>query len=324
MSVNGRPCWLRRCRAAALVLWVAVLPRAATAQDQPPAPEATRPLHEALYVSFDGRCLRQGPLVARVARWLQRTDVDARLSITVEGYEDPELRVWFAMERDGKSVSVRRFENVPGGCDELAGALSLAIALAIDATILDRVAEPQPPPPPPPAPERRIAIVAEPQLLWRVLPAAAYAARLGVGAGLGERIAVEASFVLTETVQTAVASGDARVALAAGRLDACHGPLAGRVRPRACAGVLAGRVGAAGVGFSPSLADGVLWAAGVARAELRLGLSSVVSLTLAVDGFVALARPSLAVEGVAGQTVASRRLPAVGAAGGIGLAFGSW
>lgn len=84
--------------------------------------------------------------------WLQRRDIDRRLSIEVA--EAPE-GVRFIVRRDEAVLGERTLEIKKVPCEEIHAALGLGIAAALDATLLPSLGVPAPAPPspvPPPSP----------------------------------------------------------------------------------------------------------------------------------------------------------------------------
>src|SRR5262249_15233789 len=114
------------------------------------ADEETRALADALTIQGDGRCLERESLGAQVAKWLGRSAIDARVAIMVTEEEEPAPALSFVVQRDGETVAIRRFERPPTSCDDVRAVAALAIALAIDATVLSKASSASPPPPPPP------------------------------------------------------------------------------------------------------------------------------------------------------------------------------
>jgi len=101
------------------------------ADDAGPSPK-TRAIAEAVTLG-EARCFDRARLGAAVAVWLGRGEIDARLSIEA-GHSGARAR--FTLRRDGRALGSRVL-SVPGAaCEDVRAALGLAIAVAIDATVL--------------------------------------------------------------------------------------------------------------------------------------------------------------------------------------------
>ncbi len=117
--------------------------RQAAAQEAP-----TRPVAEAVtVVPGDDECLTQARIAERLARLLDSPVIDAGIEVEVHLDRDGET-VRFLMGRSGQAEAERRFDLLPRECAARLDAVSLAIALAIDHTVIDRMvaeSEEQPP-----------------------------------------------------------------------------------------------------------------------------------------------------------------------------------
>jgi hypothetical protein len=154
-----------------------------------------------------------------------------------------------------------------------------------------------------------------------VLPAAALGLELGGEVTVLPRLLVGAGLVVSAETEAALGPGHVKTRLFAARASACLTHGLGRVTPRGCLALVGGRVAAAGAGYDTSLAAAAFWAAAALRAELRFALASRLDLLLALEGFGALARPVLDLEGAEGRVVASRRLDPVGGQLALGAAW---
>src|SRR4051794_38765491 len=125
-------------------------------------PAATHRLSEAIQIE-PGPCLEARPMLDRIGLWLGREELDARLEGTIR-IDRGDLV--FALLREGKPLGERRFTRRPSdSCAQWTTAVSLAIAVALDSTLLQSlgvwppvappaVVPPLPGAPPPPAPEK--------------------------------------------------------------------------------------------------------------------------------------------------------------------------
>lgn len=286
-----------------------------------------RPVAEALALAGSDACLERATLAEHVRSWLGRTEVAAELGIVVQPGPDTAS---FSVTRAGRVVATRRFDALPRECNDRRAVLALAIALALDAAVLESLglaSAPERAAPPSvrraPAGERpALSLEAEASLLVEVLPEVALAGAASVAWLLGEGIRLRAGAIGTQRVGAAIGHGAADVMLLAGRFDGCFGRVAAPgLLLGGCVGVLAGAVLAQGRGFVPSRSPDVPWVAAAPRAELRWRPWDALALTLAVDGSFAIVRPKLDVDDGAGTVIASRSAPAAGLAVAVGAAM---
>lgn len=123
---------IARWSAPVLLTWVAVVARAQPAAA--PATEGRRPLDEAVTVTQADPCLTQEAVVGRLGRWLDTTTVAAGIEVVL----DPAERA-FRVRRPGGRMARRGFAVLPEECSDRLDAVTLAIALAIDHTLLERL-----------------------------------------------------------------------------------------------------------------------------------------------------------------------------------------
>jgi len=298
------------------------------------AQPAVRPLSEAVVVEGATDCLDRGALVRRIARWLRSETVDARIAVVVRKEGDGDV-VGFVIRRDGVALAERRFDEPPEDCNDLRAALGLAIALAIDATILESLGtREQPPHPPPPAAERPapppprpppddrpqtgLALAAEAQGSAGILPAPAVGVATAIEVRPASFFSIRAGAVGTFPVRTTVGDGAVDVSHVAGGALACFANDRGRLELRLCLGAAAGQVLAQGSDFDRSLGADILWVAAEGRLEGRWRLVRPLAIAVAVSGFVPLVRPRLDVERTDGSVSSSRLFPAWGGALALG------
>jgi hypothetical protein len=93
----------------------------------------TRPLAEALVIATDDPCLGAAELAESARERLGLTRFDARFVVRVS--EDGGLHI--AIEFDGTHAATRRFEALPEGCAERTATVAVAIALALEAALLE-------------------------------------------------------------------------------------------------------------------------------------------------------------------------------------------
>jgi hypothetical protein len=289
-------------------------------------------------------CLDATALVDDVRSWLGDGSVEPDLSIEVQGSAVDPRAVAFRVLRGGRVIASRRFDPGPARCDHLHAALSLAIAMALKASLVDELAperqepgvptvpttvlpatvmpagEANAPAPPHPA-EAPWGLGLAPLGAVAVLPGPAVGGELGlervVVQFLSLRLSALALAARNETFDAAPGRFDAE--LFAGRLDVCAGvDLPGPLRVRGCVGLGAGVIRAQGYGFPQSRVAGIPWVAIaddleiVARIDRRWSMEGAVSLILP------LARNSLVVRDFSGTTLAERRLASFGGSLAIG------
>lgn len=275
--------------------------------------EPTVPLADALVVRAGATCLERDRLVSQIRTWFDRDRIDARLVVEVVGDEHEPRKLAFSIRRAEQVIAVRRFEPAPDRCADLHAVVGLAIALAIDATLLESVAgNPRRPPDPPPrepdvSPEsetprvRPRAARPRPWRLWGEVTA-----QLSIGAPLdvggGARVGLRASWrrILDLSVgalaissgREAIGDGSAVFSAVAGRFDVCAGPPWPRLRPRGCVGVIAGAALAAGQGFDTDSTARLPWVAIPFGVDLEIRLARRIDLVIGLEGAPAVLRPT--------------------------------
>ncbi|HWB76265.1 MAG TPA: hypothetical protein VG755_14945 [Nannocystaceae bacterium] len=301
--------------------------------------QGTVPLADALEVRAGATCLERDRLVEQIRTWFDHERIDERLVIEVVGDVTEPRKLAFTLRRGEQVISVRRFDPAPDRCADLHAVVGLAIALAIDATLLETVAgdptKPIRPPDPPPYHHPEIDTRLPPQRKprsWRLF--AEVTAQLSIGAppdiGGGGRVALRTSWRQLLDIgvsafagsagRSRIGDGRALLSVVGGRVDLCAGPPWTRVRPRGCAGVLAGAAFAAGQGFENDQTARVFWLSIPFGIDLEVQLSPRVNLLLGIEGLPAVWRPTFTQT----NTSASRRFARFGANVEAGLAFRLW
>jgi hypothetical protein len=291
---------------------VALLPAVALAQPS----ETRRPVRDAFRLQVQGPCLEQVSLSDRIERWIGGAGVTRDLQIDLAGREIPRVALVLTLSRAGTAPALRRLDFAPGSCAGLREAVSLVIAMAIDATAVSRALD-EAASTGPRAPEfrRSVAVSASPfvplGLLGNGLP---LAAEVAVESWFAQRMAVDLGISYLPSAAVRIGDGGARLTLLLARLGGCAVTMrAGRrLRLGACGGIIGGRVAARGIDF-PAPRDGAgLWLAVMAGAELRFVVREPFELFARADAVAALVRPSLEVRQAQGAVVASQRLGVVG------------
>jgi hypothetical protein len=317
--------------AAWLALW---------AEPVTPEPEG-KPLSELVAVPAEDPCLSPG-LVEPIAAWLGRNHGPADLFVEVTASAEA---VGFVLRRAGEVRVERTLSPAPLECADRRAALGLAIAMALDAAVLESLMPPAPatplepapavdeapgvvlapraPPEPAPIPAAaplRLALALEAGAAFGVLPRVALggtaALELGVTSWLDLRVAGGAAAGLPATL----AGGEVTSWLGAGALAVCPGRALGeRVRLRLCAGVDAGTVRARGHGFAEERRAVLPWVAVRTGADLDVRLGTRVALRAGASLLTPVVRGQLDVRDQADAIVATRAPASAGAQAGLGV-----
>lgn len=309
---------------------------------------STRPIAAALRVMPGATCLSAETLAEHVPVWLGRDEVAAGVEIEVRG--DPFVANAAAITVLTSAGRIERaFDDGPPGCSDLHAVLGLAIAMAIDESVLatlgyEVVEAPSPTPTPAPASDserpplqaRRAAMPA-PTRMARLRAVAAV--RGGLWAGMvpglagGGQLHVELGprpwFELRLGVlggygqRRRLGIGTVEFGLVAGRVDACFGVQRRRLRPRLCVGGAAGASQGLTRGLEPSQALVSPWVSAALALELRIVTTRVFAIDVTLDGVVPFFKPSIAVRDPidASMIVDSVNSAPVGAVLAIGGAF---
>ena len=311
----------------ALAVWLALAPGASDT-----GPER-RPLAEAMRVS-EGPCIEQARLAQLTATWLGYGEIDRRLEIDVELQGDD--TVAFELRNDGE-VKVERDMPAPPDCADRHAALALAIAMAIDASVL-AAAVPETPATPMPATTKqadddgdapeltarkrvvattlrtRIDVFAGAFAGFELLPGVAFGGRAGVGIGAARWLDVEVEALAAGGLPFEIGPGRVQPTLAAGAVSVCPARRWNRFQLRLCVAAAGGAVIAQGRGFDESRRTTLPWVAGRATGDARFRLGKIVWLGI-VAGFVApIVRTEFRIENEGGI---EQRTHSVAAAAGI-------
>lgn len=310
------------------LLWgpaaLAGAPAAFPAPDVSPgrAPTPTsRGLQAALEVRPGATCLSAETLVEHVRSWLGKDEVGIDVRVEVAGDEQASDAAVITVHTPA-GVIERPFEHGPPGCSDMHAVIGLAIAMAIDASVLaslgyEVIEGSQPPSPaldserpplqarraasaPAPAPPRRArlrAIAAARGGLWfGTLPGIAGGGQLHVELGWRPWFELRAGVLGGGGGPQPLGSGTVQLGLVAGRLDACFGVLRRRLRPRLCLGPTAGGFQALGRGFAEGTSAAISpWAAAMLALELRIAATKVFSVDFTVDAVIPFFKPVVAV-----------------------------
>lgn len=290
-------------------------------------------LAEAISVEPGATCLDHDDLVQQVRMWVGRDQIDDRVRIVVRGDAQKTDQVWFGIEHDGELAASRTFDRAPHRCGNLHAAVSLAVAIAIDATILQEIAPappaaaqaPAPDPPTPPAgttapPQReptRVGGALEGSILGgmpgRIGGGGLLAIELGPAPFLDIRLAG-----LAAGTRESLAAGSVVLVLAAARFDLCPVRTFGAARLRLCVGVASGALHARGRGFEAPRSTSVPWLAVVGGFGVQVPADRRVALGISLDAYVPVVRPTVTVGEPGAAPLASRPMPPVAGSLGIG------
>jgi hypothetical protein len=307
-------------RAGAAVLALSALAWASSARAQEP-PDRIE-IARALEIAGTDECLSAETLATEVARWLGRSEIDRRIGVIVrpatEGGDTLEV------VRDGAVIAERSADAGDATCGERRAALALMIALAIDATVLTELHEPDPPQVEPvaPAPQRiEIGLGIEVLFVWGLLPEVAGGAALSFDLRPIDWLALRAAALFALTVDVPLAGGNVSSAFIGGRVDVCPGASVPPFRLEACAALVAGAVRAAGTDFSVNQETVLPWAAVGLGAAARVEFSREIALRLSVESAIPFVRPEIAVIGGDGATIATAPSSPVAVDAALGVVF---
>lgn len=281
----------------------------------------TRPLAEALHVHPGATCVDTATLAEQVGTWLASDQVDAGVSVDVEGSADDPRAVAFTMTRGAGVVARRRFDPGPERCENLQASLGLAIALAIKVSLLDELAGFRVAAPVPAAPARPLALSAGATLGVGVLPGVeggltTHLAR-AIGAAFAVRVGILALAGWGKALDSVAGSFDAE--LLALQIDACvRVDLLPRLHLRGCTGVAGGALFAQGSDVPGSRGAASGWGAVADSLGLVADLGDRWSAEAEITMLVPFDRTRVGVRSAAGDEVDSRELGAFGGAVSLG------
>lgn len=285
---------------------------AATAANAPAARAAGHALENIVTVTPGATCLDRERLIDRVARWLQRTRIEAPLRVVVRGDNDLATRVFFSVVRTPGDSAERRLDNAPSDCDQMHSAVALSIALAIEATLEHPLTAagdiPAPAAKPPawqrPAPAPRVhlelAMLAGASVGAVTNPALAAGPRLSISPASWLEITIVgfATHLAGDTFGQVAGSFDETII--AGGLDACFGGETSQgVGFFMCAGARGGAFRVAGMDFnSGSRSSTSQWWALAGSGQGRFWLTEAFGFGTGVEALYTLAARDLKVAGV--------------------------
>ncbi|MEM9456107.1 MAG: hypothetical protein AAGF11_18135 [Myxococcota bacterium] len=311
---------------------------------------------DALSLDPGATCLEHDRLTEQVVSWLERDQIDPRLSVVVEGNPTEAHTVHITLWTHGKVIAERVFAPGPHRCEDLHAVVSLAIAHALDATVLESVGSSapdaeaiEPPPPQPPVESAREVVTPAtptsepnpgpgPDLTprpspwdWRLHGGAMVTigaprpigggVQLGIELGWRDRIDVQVGGLVMSAGRQPVEEGTIDITLMAGRADVCTGFRVERVRPRLCGGFLAGSAYGRARGYYRDFETVVRWVAVPIGGDVRVDLTRRLAFSFDVDGLITLINPIFDMEEEL-QVRKLRDLPPFAVTFGVGLVVG--
>jgi hypothetical protein len=316
------------------------------------APTPTsRDLKAVLEVSPGATCLSAETLVEHVRSWLDGDEVAVGVRIEVAGDEHASDAAVITVHTPA-GVIERPFEHGPPACSDLHAVIGLAIAMAIDASVLaslgyEVIEGPQPPaqavdserppllarrpviepvsaPVPPRRPRVRAVAAVRGGPWLAILPGIAGGGQLHVELGWRPWFELRAGVLGGGGGPQRLGSGTVQFGLVAGRLDACFGVMRRSLRPRLCLGPAGGGFQAQGRGFADAASTAFSpWAAAAIAMELRIAATKVFAVDITVDAVIPFFKPVVAVRdkdkpGMIGDALA---FSPIGVVIGLGGAF---
>jgi hypothetical protein len=314
-----------------------------------------RPVEQALEVDPGATCLESGRLAEQVRTWIGVREVDERIVVEVRGDPTDPTRVSFTLRRDGEVIAVRRFDPAPVSCPDLHAVVGLAIALALDATLLESVGaaeEPsqsptaeapsaEPPakpsetpkpvvdvaPPVEPSPEPRpwaLRIAGEAGLSLGAPPGVGGYGAAFVEAGWRDRVDLRIGPHLASSGSQPAGAGEVLMWVISGRSDICVGARLRVVRPRACAGLLVGAALARGGGFLEDRTVRLPWVAVPVGGDLRIRVARRLELEIGGEWLVNAVRPAFDFVDPSGFRQVGRVFPRFAGTFGLGAVVTVW
>lgn len=298
------------------------------------------PVADAVEVSAGTTCLDEARTVEHAVRWLERDRIDARQRIEVRAEVD---RVVLVVRTDGAIVVERSLSPVPADCADLHAAVGLALALAVDASVLESLgvtapaptplpaedSEPAPEPTPPPVdappPRRRplVGIELGATTMVGVPRGVAFGAAITGQLGVLPWLDVEVGIVATGGLPVAVDPGEVVPVLTFARAGLCpRRDLSPRIALRGCIGVDAGGLLAFGRAFDEALLARLPWFAARTGIDLDVAVARRAALRLGLDAIVPVVRTEWAVEDGMGGVLAREGAANFGGALSIGVVLG--
>jgi hypothetical protein len=312
-------------------------------------PAQVRSVEDALTVDAGATCLESSRLATQVRAWMELREIDERLVVDVRGDRDDPTRVSFTIILDGEVIAVRRFDSAPETCADLHAVVGLAIALALDATVLETVgvaSKAQAAEEPSsdedgdsnaeadlhaesevdPDPERDwvLRVSGEAGVSLGVPPGVGGYAALFLEAGWRERLDIRIGPYGGSSGPQPAGSASTLIWVLAGRSDVCVGGRLRVVRPRGCVGVLLGAAIAEGRGFVEDRAARLPWVALPVGGDLRIMVAKRLELEIGGELLLNAVRPAFDFVDDSGLRQAARVFPRFAGTFGLGAVVTVW
>lgn len=301
----------------------------------PSKPAEGHALQTIVSVASGATCLDRDRLIDRVARWLQRTTIEAPLRVVVRGDSELPTRVFFSVVREPGESAERRLDNAPSDCDQMHSAVALSIALAIEATLqhpltaageLPQAADKAPGwqrPPPARHAHLELAVLGGASIGVLTAPAFGGAPRLSVSPLSWLEISIVGLVTHVTGEKVDLVAGSFTETVIAGGVDACFGgETVQAVGFFMCVGGRGGTFRSSGSGFnmrSRTLTEG--WWALAGSGQGRFWVSRGVGIATSVEALYSLVPRDLSILGVAGAPDHVRHVPQLGLSVTVGPVF---
>lgn len=243
-----------------------------------------------LHVDPGATCLSADTLAAEIPRWLPDALLATDVVIVVDGSQTDPQSAGIRLLRAGEVLARREFRPGPDGCAQLHSAVSLSIALALRASLVD---EDRRAPPAPSSRHVRVALSAAGLAAYGLLSRLVAGPEARLELTVGRHFAVRAAGL--GLLARGVPISGSRVRFDAlflgGRADACgRVRLAGPLHGQLCAGALGGSLHAWGRGDGDLRSAKLAWVALASALGLSVALSDAWSLGVEV-GLIVPLRP---------------------------------
>jgi hypothetical protein len=119
-------------------VWLLAISLLVVARGRAEAEEEKGLLIDAISVEPGATCLDGLALVEHVRRWLGRDEIDKRIRVTVRGSDHSSTEATFLVDKGDGDPTYRLFTKGPKYCYDFHSAIGLSIAMAIDATYIER------------------------------------------------------------------------------------------------------------------------------------------------------------------------------------------
>lgn len=282
-----------------------VAPQERRSETEIDAPAEQQLLTAAIEVSGSDGCLTTANVVAEVAVWLRRNHVHELLHIRLH-VGDTEVR--FEVFDNERATGDRRFHQLPLDCPHRMAVVGLAIAFALDDTLMETVDLGRDG-----SDTLRASLALEGGFGFDVLaPSTALGAfRFELGFDAAR---LRLGLIVGYGLPTALGTGQLHTALVAGQLNFCAAAPWTPIGLVVCAGALAGVTRAEGSGYLVNGDTSLPWVAASARTELQFQIAQTLRLTLAAEGLVPIVRPTWQAVTVSGSVTAARTASPIGLA----------